>query len=702
VRLKYLDVSGFRGFPSDAKFDLDADAVIIEGVNGSGKTSFFDAILWALLGRVERLGGSENVISRYSASGGARVELTLGDVTGDDIVITRRIDEEMYLTVRRGDSVESGPKADATILELLWPEARSASDPAVALSRSLTRATYLQQDSVRQFVDADDDKERFEVVGELIGIGRVTELQRQLEGGRRAWSRATNLLDQELEPQRQERSRLEHSLAQLGDMKPSADPREIEAWFEAVNRTLPSNPQIGQNERTAKSVSLLTESLRSQDLAASQRLTRLSQIESHLATRPSTGGSNSEEMSGLLAAATARRDQLMAQLAVAQVDAADSRRRLTQKVDAVESARTFAQLALRHLDELCPVCNQDYDRPQTEARLREAADQSALEEQSPVVSEVSSLADEVERATQELTRLDARASQNELDTLRLAAWQNNLESLGASAGIAVPVDPEAVSQALNEQRSIQEEARRLLDEGERLTVQLTRSTEALRKREMLDQLRVLETGLATAEQEIGRRKYTGESATRIIELLRDANDRLVATELDRIDPSLQRIFSAIDPHPTFRAASFATETRGGIGRLWTTVRDEPGDVTVREPQTVLSSSQLNVLAVAIFLSLNLSIASLPLQVIALDDPLQSLDDVNLLGLTDLLRRVRGTRQVLVSTHDDKLAHLLARKLRPVADGSRTVRIDLTGWSSSGPSISQSDVPVDSGGLRLIS
>ncbi len=73
--------------------------------------------------------------------------------------------------------------------------------------------------------------------------------------------------------------------------------------------------------------------------------------------------------------------------------------------------------------------------------------------------------------------------------------------------------------------------------------------------------------------------------------------------------------------------------------MWTTLTDEAEDKTVTDPSLVLSSSQLNVLAVSTFLALNLAIDSLPLQVVALDDPLQSLDTVNLLGLADLLRRV---------------------------------------------------------------
>lgn len=50
MRVRRLSVSGFRGFPGTEVFDLDADAVILEGVNGSGKTSLFDAILWGLSG----------------------------------------------------------------------------------------------------------------------------------------------------------------------------------------------------------------------------------------------------------------------------------------------------------------------------------------------------------------------------------------------------------------------------------------------------------------------------------------------------------------------------------------------------------------------------------------------------------------------------------------------------------------------------
>ena len=53
-------------------------------------------------------------------------------------------------------------------------------------------------------------------------------------------------------------------------------------------------------------------------------------------------------------------------------------------------------------------------------------------------------------------------------------------------------------------------------------------------------------------------------------------------------------------------------------------------------------------------------------------------DVNLLGLADLLRRTRARRQLMVSTHDDRLAGLLQRKLWPVGEDQRTTVITFEG------------------------
>lgn len=232
MRLVRMEVAGFRGLPQPVVFDLDADAVILVGVNGSGKTSFFDAILWALSGRVDRLDkGAEPLVSKYSPTGEARVELVLRTEGGAESRVVRRFDGFMHLSVYQ-DAREpmTGPAAESALLDLLWPDASSATDPITALSRSLTRATYLQQDAVREFVSADDEQQRFQVVGELVGIGRVSDLQRQLESGRNAWTRATTALEKELEPFLLQRLTVSQRLSRLPDSGSSDVLAEVEAW----------------------------------------------------------------------------------------------------------------------------------------------------------------------------------------------------------------------------------------------------------------------------------------------------------------------------------------------------------------------------------------------------------------------------------------------------------------------------------------
>ena len=110
---------------------------------------------------------------------------------------------------------------------------------------------------------------------------------------------------------------------------------------------------------------------------------------------------------------------------------------------------------------------------------------------------------------------------------------------------------------------------------------------------------------------------------------------------------------------------------------------------------------MNALAVAIFLSLNLGVPSVPIATAMLDDPLQSLDDVNLLGLIDLLRRLTDRRQLIISTHDERFGRLLERKLRPIAEDQRTRVIKFEGWGRGGPRVQQYDLERDPRTLRIV-
>jgi DNA repair exonuclease SbcCD ATPase subunit len=707
MRLRRLTVAGFRGFPLSVEFDLDADAVIVAGVNGSGKTSLFDAILWVLCGRVDRLGeSSASLVSEYSPSGEARVELTLSADGGAQATVVRRFAGAMHLSVYTdaADPV-TGPAADALLIELLWPDAKTAADQLLALTRSLTKATYLQQDAVRDFVDADTEQDRFQVVSELVGAGRIAELQRQLESSRNAWTRATTAVAKDVAPLEGQRRAIAEQLGRLGAGRDDDNiSRTFYVWAtQAAELLVPPAASGGQRiEETAEGLDRALRELAAQEQGEA-RIAALAQRLLDQLSSPPADAEDVEPLQAALADAQQRRAAASDALANAQTLAAEGRRRQIESNERAERLRALAQLALQHLDAHCPVCGQTYDREATQARL-EALVQQTSESSSPTapLPDIAAAAAEMEAAERAIADQQAALRDAENAAQQRTQWTEALTALSSDLGYrdGTPTTNDVSAQLLEFQRRLGAK-RQLRAQGEELSLGLARAAELAQREELEQQLAQVEVSLGTQQAIIESRNATGELATQVINALRTASGDVVSKELERIEPLLQRIFATVDPHPTFRVVSFLTKTVRGKGQLWTTLDDVAGEVNVQDPGLVLSSSQLNVLAVAIFLALNLAIPTLPLQVVALDDPLQSLDTINLLGLADLLRRVRRSRQVLVSTHDERLASLLERKMRPVSSAERTVRIDLRGWTPDGPSIEQRDLPQDLAPLRLV-
>lgn len=706
MRLKKLVIAGFRGFAEEAEFDLDADVILVSGPNGAGKTSFFDAILWGLTGSVARVGPNDAIVNRFSSFGDARVEVHLTDEAGSEVEVVRRFDGSESLSVKRGEERRSGTTAQAVILEALWPDGQGSSDPVVSFAQSLTKSVYLEQDRVSHFVEADDEQQRFDVVGEIVGAGRLGELSRQLESGRRAWTRATNRLSEEFEPTGR---RLRQIESRLSEISGGEELRAVESvwrdWVDAVAaQGEPADVEVTPERRAAELDSLLDRLARRQratesEVGAVQRL----QI---LVAEPPIVPDAPPELEGTLATLTEQVQAASVDLRKAEAAASEARRERLAEVDDRQSLGALAQLALRHLGDECPVCTQSYDRAATTDRLRHLVDAADL---APEIHEDGVLlqaADRLRDLEESLADAEAATREMELSSRRRRDWEAQVASLVSEAGFPegeIP-DSDLLVSEIERRRQRVGELRQLRDAGEEISVSLARLAEAAEAETLRGELRNLQSAVSAHESEMSKRQQAANNAEQLHEAIRSISESFVVDELTRIEPLLQRIYATVDPHPAFRAVRFLTKMHRGRGRLWTAVEASAGDeaITVDEPRTVLSSSQLNVLALSAFLALNLSVPTPPLSTIALDDPLQSLDDVNLLGLSDLLRRLRSQRQVILSTHDHRLANLLERKLRPVEAGERTVSISMTGWDRSGPRIDFADVPRGDSELRLVS
>jgi len=574
----------------------------------------------------------------------------------------------------------------------------------------LTRGVYLQQDLVRQFVEAESDQERFAAVSELVGAGRVTELQAALERAKKAWSTATNQRQDELRPLRERLTVLEARLAELtaraSQTTPAITSEAWGRWWQSLASLEVSTVQVEPASREApttidnaiKQLDALRRSTERRIQALKLAQTEMAQF----ASRPVP------DITPLRDKAT-RSQKELAELRLVigeeQTRLAEMRRAQAALKEKNEQLRTLAALALLHLEEHCPVCAQTYDRETTRLRLEAIAKAEnghlqATSEPDKLKELLNALAaKEKEGAAAELA---LRSAEQALSERQMA--QQTLSKRLSDIGITTSDDTGtngAVTQAIAEAEALIQRATESQRVGESLALRLAQSSAIATIEELRREAEALRRGNADREQLIAARNQTGERAQRVIEALREAASAVVEKRLHEIAPLLQSIYARIDPHPAFRVVTFLSRVVRGKGQLSTIVSDPIEDKQCDLPAVVLSSSQVNALAVSVFLALNLGVPKPPLSVAILDDPLQSLDDVNLLGLVDLLRRVKDRRQLCVSTHDGRFGGLLSRKLRPSNQSGRTIVIELEGWSRRGPAVVTREVKSDPAPLRLV-
>jgi exonuclease SbcC len=99
-------------------------------------------------------------------------------------------------------------------------------------------------------------------------------------------------------------------------------------------------------------------------------------------------------------------------------------------------------------------------------------------------------------------------------------------------------------------------------------------------------------------------------------------------------------------------------------------------------QNILSSGQLNVLAISIFLAINEAQNINALDFIAIDDPIQNMDDVNQYSICDVLGQI--DKQIIFSTHDLDFVKLFLKKNEYKKD-------DMQVFSFSSPFLTQNKI-----------
>jgi exonuclease SbcC len=144
---------------------------------------------------------------------------------------------------------------------------------------------------------------------------------------------------------------------------------------------------------------------------------------------------------------------------------------------------------------------------------------------------------------------------------------------------------------------------------------------------------------------------------------------------------INAIYRKIDPHPAFKKVEFKADFESDKPGLNIIVSDSEGKKI--SPILYFSAAQTNILSLSIFLASALHAKDdngEPVDVVMIDDPIQSMDSINILSTIDLLRSIclQFDKQVIISTHDENFFGLLQRKIPAQIIGSRFLQLEKFG------------------------
>ena len=131
---------------------------------------------------------------------------------------------------------------------------------------------------------------------------------------------------------------------------------------------------------------------------------------------------------------------------------------------------------------------------------------------------------------------------------------------------------------------------------------------------------------------------------------------------------INEIYCKIDPHPDYKEIEFEChfgEKEKDKPRLQIYTIDNDGVKSI--PSLYFSTAQVNILSLSIFLARALKTTDNEgnsVDCIFIDDPIQSMDSINILSFIDLFRGISVSlnKQLIVSTHEENFHLLLQKKI----------------------------------------
>ena len=627
MKLAYVDLCGFRGYRKKVRIDFADDFTILDGRNGVGKSTIFDAVEYALTGHLSKYKDAKadgETVADYIWWTGE------GPTPEDRYVEAGFRDQDGVISIRR---TEFQPPDDISLIEL----ASRLCDLDLAPSNPIAQLCYtsiIRDEHIAGLSLDLKETERYALLRDGLGandsdswVSRAAQLLAATKKRSQAAQQEEAALNSELTASTR---RIDEVRARLvGDVVID----EAAARLRALIRSEAGPDQlVGPARewiaRTGEEIVSL-QRLASNWEAIERERQRLPELIANREAASSEVAAASKAIEGF------RRDD----------DENSSTELAKQARDLIALANLGRSLGLQ--DGHCPLCNTSQDQEKylegiaTAEELAKLLDTKAAEEeqheQTARSAEARLVMARQSLASAEAAFLSSQAAIQEFDALRKSPALGDLQNLE---------QVNARSTQLHEGLEAAQRDMRVLE-----TLRLNAELEHVKQ----EQSRVKER-LAAAQARAGRARKAESMAQAIHDASRRAAGETLDRRLDRVLPLMSELYRRLRPHPLWRDIEYSI--RGDVRKF---LKLKVGDEL--NPQFLFSSGQRRATGLAFLLSVNLSLAWSRWRTVMLDDPVQHVDDFRTVHLAELAAQlVSEGRQIICAVEDAALAELLCRRL----------------------------------------
>lgn len=685
MRLSRIEISGFRGVRDPIDLRLPSGFTVISGRNGSGKSTFCDAIEYVFTGDIRRESDySENQESytdyiRWRGKGeppdGTYVRLHVQEEDGHKIVLERELGKP--LVVRRGIGGDGAPEnaiknAEEEVKSRLCDPGQAPDSPL----RRLCATSIIRDERITDLSVEAGERDRYKFVRRALGTDVFADSVECAKGLRNKLREKVGELEGQLERHETEVNRLQSEIDAARD--DAEDIESVEKSVEFVRDRLAESGRLDVDEEIsmtelATRARKLVIHLREQANKLSQALTDFNELRDRI-ERYQEGGDAAqrlEELSSEIEEIQDQIEQVGAQKEELEASLDDFKKQQPDSTNLAELHRIGEEVGLTEEGE-CPLCGESHTPDEFEARLRQL--RGAVDD---IIDQIDDLNDQIDQKTKQLSTL--RDQKKDLENEREELQDERASLISQLNSVRERVDDVLKAEESVEHgekhatgsREIQQEIpdldsdelEREINERRRLRTQLDEKVSDVEASLALEKIERLQSSLdeerqkrEKVQEKLRHTRERAEQADKVRKRIESEEGQVHKDRIEKLAPLLTELYSRLRPHVDWK--NLETKVRGDI-QLYLRF-----DVDDKNPSLFFSSGQRRAVGLAFLLAVHLGCTWSRLNTLVLDDPVQHIDDFRALQLTEVLSAIRRSgRQMIVTVEDEALARLLRRRLR---------------------------------------